>query len=108
MKFEDELYWLENRKKKAWRNIIIIIICMLAFAGFFCLSISLDDSRNKTKEKIAEFGEVVREHRNKNIPLKTNILSKCINGKKAIIVNEIIYYAGDVDTWGDIKGVDCE
>ena len=101
--------YYEWRKKKAWRNIIIIILLMILFvSSFIILYVFIDASKKKTKIKIEEFGEVVKEYREKNVPLKTDIITKCINGKKAIIVNGTFYYAGDIDTWGDIKGVDCE
>lgn len=33
---------------------------------------------------------------------------KCINGKKTIVINGKIYHIGIVDTWDDIKSIDCE
>jgi len=123
---DSEEYWLIKRKKAAWRNIIIIISIMIIIMIYFGVGTFLvNKSKTKTKERMVELGEVVKSLQEKKlltkreeldllkkggrvIPLNENIIMKCISGKKAIIVNGEIYYAGDLDTWGDIKGVDCE
>ena len=95
-----------------WRNIIILIILMIIIvAGLGYLSSKASDEiRDKKDIAMSKFKNAVTEYnaKQKNVPLKTDIITKCINGKKAIIVNGIFYYVGDIDTWGDIKGVDCE
>jgi len=96
------------RKRRAWRNIIIIIIIMILTVWLFGYLSELNvNSKQKTEDLKQKFSTAVKTYNEKNIPLKTDIITKCISGKKAIIVNGEIYYAGDPDTWGDIKGIDC-
>jgi len=94
-------------KKKARLNIIIIFIILIMV--YFCVgSFLVNKSKDETADLKQKFSIAVKTYNEKNIPLKTDIINKCISGKKAIIVNGIIYYAGDINTWGDIKGVNCE
>ena len=87
----------------------ILIICLV----FIFTNITINN-KQKTEIALEEFRDavkVVRVEKEKNlkiIHLGSDIISTCVNGKKVIIVNGIIYYSGTVDTWGDIKGVDCE
>jgi len=111
------------RRRKAWRNIIVIIIVMILIVWLFGYLSELNvNSKEKTKESFIKLSIAIKEKKlltkreeldllkkgGRVIPLNENIIMKCISGKKAIIVNDEIYYAGDLDTWGDIKGVDCE
>jgi len=105
--FDSQKYWMLKRRKAAYRNIIIITIFMIIFIVYFSINYIIGNE-SKIKIKIQEYGELIQENNQKNIPLKTDIIISCINGKKVIIVNEETYYAGDIDTWGDIKGVNCE
>ena len=95
------------RRRTAIGNLLIIIpIAIMIILFLVFLNDSINNMQNRTREKVKEFVKVVKEY--KTVPLKTDIITKCINGKKAIIVNGEIYYAGESDIWGDIKGVDCE
>jgi len=87
---------------------LIAFVVMMIVIIWAILIPSVKDSKVKTTELKQKFTEAVKTYNEKNVPLKTNIISKCISGKKAIVVNGTIYYSGDVDSWGDIKGVDCE
>ena len=120
---ESEEHYLNQRRKTAWRNIIIIISIMIGVTLYFGAGVMFVDKYNeKTKKRFTELSATIKEKKlltkreeldqlkegGRVIPLNENIIMKCISGKKAIIVNGEIYYAGDLDTWGDVKGVDCE
>jgi len=95
-------------------------LIIVAFLGY--LSEKNVNSKEKTKDSFIKLSVAIKEKKlltkreeldllkkgGRVIPLNENIIMKCISGKKAIIVNGVIYYAGTLDTWGDIKGVDCE
>jgi len=119
----DRDIYLKWRKRRAWRNIFIIIIFMIFTVALFGYLSELNvNSKKKTKESFIKLSVAIKDKKlltkreeldllkkgGRVIPLNENIIMKCISGKKAIIVNGEIYYAGDLDTWGDIKGVDCE
>ena len=59
----------------------------------------LEESK-QTPEKI----EIVKQ----NTEIKGEYVKKCLNGYEVIIIDNKIYYDGEVDNWDDIKGVKCE
>ena len=90
---------------------LIELIPVIAILGALAvLVIGITKTQQRSKDRVIEFNETIKEHRSKQkiIPSKTDIINTCINGKKVIIINEVIYYHGTTDTWGDIKGVECE
>jgi len=68
------------------------------------------------KEKIAQkAGNLVKEFNEEVDPkvrVETVTIDKsginCIDGRKAIEIGGTIYYIGTLDTWGDIKGIECQ
>ena len=67
-------------------------------------------------EKVAQkAGSLVKEFKQEIEPevrTETIIVDrsgvKCIEGRKAIEIDGKIYYIGSLDTWGDIKGIECQ
>ena len=102
-----------NERIFGWIMVVSVALVLVSI-----LISGVTKSKQKTEDLKQKFSEAVKTYNEKNasfktynkkvIPLNSNITTKCISGKKAIIVNGEIYYAGEVNIWGDIKGVDCE
>lgn len=57
---------------------------------------------------VKEFKQEVEETKVITIatkPVLSNV--ECLNGKRVIHVNGEIYHIGKIDSWGDIKSIDC-
>jgi len=86
--------------------LIIGIIGSVAIPAIFQF---MDDEKivQKTGILIKEF----KEESTTEVKIKTVTIDrsgvKCIEGKKAIEIDNKIYYIGTLDTWGDIKGIEC-
>jgi hypothetical protein len=113
--FRNDNEYLKWRRRKAIHNIIIIVVMFFIIAtAVYFTAIGIKQHNISLDETIKEFSDAVKVHElkkkelSKIIPLNSDIINTCVNGKKVIIVNGKIYYHGTVDTWGDIKGVDCE
>jgi len=101
-----------NKKGFSILELLIIIFIIGIFATVFVPAIFqfMDDEKiaQKTGNIIKEFKqEVEPEVRIKTITVDRSGV-KCINGKKAIEIDNKIYYIGNIDTWGDIKSIDCK
>lgn len=95
-----------ERRRKAIRNIIVLSCFIIIFPiVVFFMRDSIETSKDKTLEAFDDFKEAVQTRQviNSNDSYET-----CIDGKKVVIVNGTTYYAGDVDTWGDVTTIECE
>lgn len=102
----DNDYRMKRRRNKAIINICVItfvLICILIGCGF--MANSYDESQNKTTEAFSKLGEAIN-YKKENV-LK-NSYETCVDGRKVVIINGTTYYAGKVDTWGDVETIMCD
>jgi len=101
-----------NKKGFTLMELMIVIVIFGIFASMFIPAVFkfMDDEKiaQKTGILIKEFKqEVEPEVRVKTITVDRSGV-KCIEGKKAIEIDNKIYYIGTLDSWGDIKSIDCQ
>ena len=88
---------------------IIGIIGSLVVPTFFAFI-----EEEKIAQKAGSFVKEFNEEVDPKVRVETKTVTidrsgvKCIEGKKAIEIGGKIYYIGDIDTWGDIKGIECQ
>jgi len=101
-----------NKKGYTLMELMIVIVIFGIFASMFIPAVFkfMDDEKiaQKTGSIIKEF----KQESSQEIKIKTITVDrsgiKCINGKKAIEIDSKIYYIGFMDTWDDIKSIDCK
>jgi len=84
---------------------IISIVASVVIPGIF---------KFMKDEKVAQkTGELVREFKNeldpevKSKPVKLPPFIKCFEGRQVIEISGKMYHIGNIDTWGDIKSIEC-
>jgi flagellar basal body-associated protein FliL len=103
LRTEEEDNYDMKRRKSGLIN-VIIITCVI---GFLMIVMTIIASTNKDKTKKA-FVKLAAAVQAKQEDLLENSHETCVNGMKVVIVNGITYYAGTVDTWGDVTTIMCE
>ena len=91
---------------------IIEVMIVLAILGFiipiFFAFMEDEKIAQKAGSLVKEFNqEAAPEVRVETVTIDRSGV-KCFEGKKAIEIDGKIYYIGNIDTWGDIKSIDCE
>ena len=62
-------------------------------------------NKDKTTQAFAEFSHAVSA---KKAKVLKDSYETCVDGRKVVIVNGTTYYAGKVDTWGDVETIMCD
>jgi len=92
---------------------LMIVIFIIGIFGSFAIPTFFQFMED---EKVAQkAGSLVKEFKQEtSTEVKTKTITvdrsgvKCIEGRKAIEIGDTIYYIGTLDTWGDIKGIECQ
>ncbi len=90
----------------------LITISIIGFLGSVAVPAFFDFMES---EKVAQkTGSLIKEFKQESntdeIITTKSVLSdiECLDGKKIIHINGKVYHIGEIDTWGDIKSIDCE
>ena len=92
---------------------LMIVISIIGIIGSFVVPAFfqfMEDEKiaQKAGSLVKEFNqEVDPEVRVETVTVDKSGI-KCIDGRKAIEIGGTIYYIGSIDTWGDIKGIECQ
>jgi flagellar basal body-associated protein FliL len=100
LRTEEEDNYDMKRRKSSLIN-VIIITCVIGFL-MIVMTIIASTNKDKTKKAFVKLAAAVQAKQ------KTVSNETCVNGMKVVIVNGITYYAGTVDTWGDVTTIMCE
>lgn len=105
--YTNSLSYARIRRRRAIRNIIIIGMCMILIVIITSILATRNAEMMNNKENIiANFKKSVVEY--KETKLKDTNTPQCINGRMVIIINGVTYYAGSINSWGDVIGGECE
>jgi hypothetical protein len=100
------------RRRRAIRNIIVItclMILMIAIVGFLSTKVSIGVTEgSKIDIAVSKLKDAVKTYNENKIIENDDITHGCVDGRKIIIIEGVTYYAGNVDTWGDVKTIKCE
>ncbi len=97
-------------RRRAIKNLMVLFIGIFGIVGLVMLFMdAADEVREKRDEVVSNLKIAVNNYRENNQLKNNDVISpQCINGRMVIIINGVTYYAGTVDTWGDVKGGTCE
>ena len=91
---------------------LVELLLFIAILGFVIPSIFAFMEDEDIAQKTGNFVKEFKQEAKPEVKVKTITVDrsgvKCIDGRKAIEIDNTIYYIGTLDTWGDIKGIECQ
>jgi uncharacterized membrane protein YvbJ len=97
------------KRRQYIRNISFIIISFIIIVVVIgVLGVRNAKMMNNRETIISNFKNSIVEYKERKSTIKNTTTPQCINGRMVIIIDGVTYYAGTINTWGDVIGGTCK